>query len=396
MKKDITVDVAIVGAGPSGLFSVLEAGVFGLTTCLIDSHPIVGGQCSILYPEKPIYDIPAHKSIIARDFIRMLYDQVATYKPHLLLDNIVERVEFYDSSKSEEGCSTYTDDNTHDQTLTRSTYICDTNSEITSHNQCVSNICHGMSQQFRITTKKNVTIIAKAIIIATGGGNFVPKRPDLHNIDAYEGHSVFYSIQDKNIFAGKHIVIAGGGDAAIDWSLSLSEVAQKIYLVHRRNKFRCVPDTLQKVQSIANNSGKIEFVTPYKLHEVIADENCNKSNKLKQIVISNVDTGAEKILPADILLPCFGLVNYLGAITTWGVGFSEVEQGIYVDYATMSTNVCGIYAIGDVALYKGKMKSILSGLYEAAKACRSIYTLLNPSNSITQHCREKNTQYTVQ
>ncbi|MFT6106096.1 MAG: thioredoxin reductase (NADPH) [Rickettsiales bacterium] len=314
-------DIIIIGAGPAGLFSVFEAGMLKMKCHVVDTLDFIGGQCSALYPEKPIYDIPAHPSILAGDLIAKLEEQAKPFDPIFHLGQRVEKVERLE-----------------DKTL-------------------------------RITTSKNVVIEAKAIIIAAGCGAFGHNRPPLKNIEKFEEKSVFYMVKSRKEFSGKNIAIAGGGDSAVDWAISLSEVAKKIYVIHRRDKFRCAPESSTRLKELAA-TGKVEMVTPYQL-EGLKGEN----GKLEHVVVKDF-SGNIRDLETDILLPFFGLAMELGPIANWGLNLNK--NLIEVDFATMQTSQEGIFAIGDMATYKNKLKLILSGFAEAATACHAIFPIVKP------------------
>jgi len=307
-------DIAIIGAGPSGLFAAFQAGMLGMSSCVIDAFDVVGGQCSALYPEKPIYDIPVYPEIMAQDLIEKLVKQAAPFKPEYLLSQQVT-------------------------TLKRDKEI------------------------FEIGTSKGNLIHAKAVVIAAGAGSFGPNRPPLEGLASYEGKSVFYFISRKSDFTGKKIVIAGGGDSALDWAVSLAEIA-KIYLVHRRSKFRAAPATVQKIYELASD-GKIELVTNYQLAGLKGSDGI-----LEEVIVSDLD-GNMKHLKADILLPFFGLAQDLGPILDFGLNIKTHQ--IMVNYPYFETNIPGIYAIGDVAGYTGKLKLILTSFAEAASALHHAY-----------------------
>lgn len=314
-------DLVIIGAGPAGLFSVFEAGMLKIKAHVIDTLEVIGGQCSALYPEKPIYDIPAHPKVLASELVELLEAQAAPFNPVYHLNQRVDKIE-----KNSEGI-------------------------------------------FTVTTSKNTQITCKAIIIAAGCGAFGPNRPPLAGIEEFEGKSVFYAVRSKAEFAGKNVVIAGGGDSAVDWALSLSEICKKVYVVHRRDKFRCAPDNADKMKKLAEE-GKIEMVIPFQL-EALAGNN----GKLKAVVVKDFD-GNVKELEADYLLPFFGLAMELGPIADWGLSLHK--NHIEVEAATMQTSHKGIYAIGDIATYKNKLKLILTGFAEAATASHDIYKIVYP------------------
>jgi thioredoxin reductase (NADPH) len=312
-------DVIILGAGPIGIFSVFELGMLNIKAHVVEALDFIGGQCSALYPEKPIYDIPAYPKIAANDLILRLREQAEVFKPMYHLGQSVEKLSVND-------------------------------------NEVV------------ITTSKNITISAKAIIIAAGCGAFGPNRPPLANIELFEGRSVFYLIKSPEDFRGKKVVIAGGGDSAIDWALSLAHVCEKLYLVHRRNKFKCAPHSLAQLEELALQ-GKIELVVPYQLSSLTGKEGI-----LEQVIVEDLD-GKKKILEADVLLPFFGLSMELGPIVNWDLNLHK--NYIQVNQSSMATSLPRVFAAGDIAHYEGKLKLILTGFAEAASAAHAIYSLVH-------------------
>jgi thioredoxin reductase (NADPH) len=309
-------DLAIIGAGPVGIFSVFQAGMLGMKCCVIDAYEYIGGQCTALYPEKPIYDIPAYPEISGSGLINHLQAQASPFNPKYFLDQQVISVIQED-------------------------------------------------KKFILTTSKGVIISAKAIIIAGGCGSFGPKKAEIENIEHYENKSVFYSVRDPKIFQDKEIVIAGGGDSAIDWTLNLAKIAKKIYLVHRRSKFRCMPHNFEQVKQLEKD-GIVEMVIPYQLHSIDGD-----NDKLSQVIVSNLD-GNTKNLKSDFLLLFYGLAMDLGPIREWGLNMSH--HHINVEHAYYETNIPGIYAVGDIASYEGKLKLILTGFAEVASAIHHCYS----------------------
>jgi thioredoxin reductase (NADPH) len=314
-------DLVIIGAGPAGLFSVFEAGMLKIKSHVIDTLEIIGGQCCALYPEKPIYDIPAHPKVLASDLIELLESQAAPFNPTYHLNQRVEKI-----VKNSDG-------------------------------------------NFLVTTSKGTQINCKAIIIAAGCGAFGPNRPPLAGIEEFEGKSVFYAVRSKAEFAEKNVVIAGGGDSAVDWAISLSETAKKVYVVHRRDKFRCAPESADKMKKLSAE-GKIELVIPFQL-EALAGSN----GKLRAVLVKDFD-GNVKEIAADYLLPFFGLAMELGPIVNWGLNLHK--NHIEVDASTMQTSAKGIYAIGDIATYKNKLKLILTGFAESALAAHDIRKIVHP------------------
>lgn len=314
-------DIVIIGAGPVGLFSIFEAGMLKIKCHVIDSLENIGGQCTALYPEKPIYDIPAHPRILASELIENLEQQANPFNPTYHLNQRVDKLEKTDNNN------------------------------------------------FIVTTSKNNIIKCKAVIIAAGCGAFGPNRPPLPNIEQYEGNSVFYAIRDKSIFKNKNVVIAGGGDSAVDWAINLSEICNKIYVIHRREKFRCAPESLNKMKDIANNKN-IELIIPYQLDSIKGSD-----DKLNKVLVKDFDNNIKE-LDADYLLPFFGLAMELGPIAKWGLNLEK--NHISVDPTNMQTSESGIYAIGDIATYKNKLKLILTGFSEAALAIHDIYKIIYP------------------
>lgn len=324
IEKQYSTDVVIIGAGPVGLFAVFQLGMLKIKCHVIDSLEEIGGQCRALYPEKPIYDIPACPEIMATELISKLEVQASPFKPQYHL------------------------------------------------NQSVINI-EKDGDLFIITTSADTVIKCKAVLIAAGAGAFGPNRPPLENLSSYEGKSVFYMIKDKLAFTDKKIVIAGGGDSAVDWAVSLAEITKYIYFIHRRDKFRAAPENIDKLKSLATQ-GKIEILTPYQLHSLKGDE-----GKIEAVIIQDMD-GKNKILEADILLPFFGITPQLGTIRNWGL---EIENGnIKVKSSSMETNIKGIFAAGDIVSYEGKLKLILSGFSEASIAAYNIYPIVFEGESL--------------
>jgi thioredoxin reductase (NADPH) len=321
----ITTDVAIIGAGPVGLFTVFQAGMLGMKTTVIDVLPEIGGQCQALYPQKPIYDIPAHPMVTGEELIENLRKQAEPFAPEYVLGGMVEQL---------------TKDN----------------------------------NAWQMVTSLGVTVEAKVVIIAAGCGAFGPNKPPLVGIERHEGNQVFYMVKDRQSFKDKMLVIAGGGDSAVDWANSLAELAKKIYVVHRRDKFRAAPDSVRKMQELAAQ-GKVELVIPYQLEAIQEDA----SRRMTGVMVKTLE-GEERILPADALLAFFGLSMNLGPISDWGLNLSK--NHIAVDPATMATSASGIYAIGDIATYTGKLKLILCGFSEAAIACHNAYNQVFPGKAL--------------
>lgn len=317
-------DIAIIGAGPVGLFAVFEAGMLKMRCHVIDALDEIGGQCSALYPEKPIYDIPGHPSILAADLIAKLEEQAAPFNPTYHLGQRVDKLD-----KTENG--------------------------------------------FTLTTSRGNEIRAKAVIIAAGCGAFGPNRPPLDGLESYEGTSVFYMVRRKEDFRGKRIVIAGGGDSAVDWTIALADIAEKIYFVHRRNKYRAAPESVSKMEELAQKGKVVELVVPYQLSGLEG-----MKGHLTGVKVATLE-GEEKTLEADVLLPFFGLAMELGPIAEWGLGL-EMSH-IHVDSFTCETSTPGIFAIGDIATYKNKLKLILCGFSEAALAAHAARNIVFPDTA---------------
>ncbi len=320
----ITTDMLIIGAGPTGLFTVFEAGLLKLRCHLIDSLPIPGGQCAEIYPKKPIYDIPAYPEILAGDLVDKLLEQIRPFEPGFTLGERAETLE-----KQEDG-------------------------------------------SFIVTTDKGTQHKAPVVVIAGGLGCFEPRKPQLSNIADFEDKGVSYMIKDPEVFRDKTVVIAGGGDSALDWSIFLSDVAKEVHLVHRRNEFRGALDSVEKAGELAQ-AGKIKLHTP---SEVVA---INGKDQLESVTIQqNGPEGTSLTVNTDYFIPLFGLSPKLGPLGDWGL---EIEKNaIKVNNAKdYQTNIPGVFAIGDVNTYEGKLKLILSGFHEAAVMCQYAYKLIHPN-----------------
>ncbi len=318
MTKFIT-DVAIIGAGPVGLFAVFQAGMLKMKCQVIDTLEAVGGQCISLYPEKPIYDIPALPKVMAKDLIEALMEQIEPFKPEFHLNQRVEHL-----SK------------------------------------------HG--DIFILETSKGNVIHAKSVIIAAGAGAFGPNKPPLDRLEEFENKSVFYMVKRKEDLRGKKVMIAGGGDSAVDWAISLAEIAD-VTLVHRRDKFRCAPNSHDLITDLAAK-GKINIATPYQLDELIGG-----NGKLDSIILKDFE-GNTKAVPTDVLLSFYGLAMEIGPIENWGLDIHK--KHLAVNPITMETNTAGVFAVGDICAYPGKLKLILTGFSECAIACHAIYNIVFP------------------
>lgn len=318
-------DIAIVGAGPVGLFAVFECGMLGLTCHVIDTLDAIGGQCTALYPEKPIYDIPGYPMIEASQLIDRLTEQAAPFAPTYHLG------------------------------------------------QTVTGLAQVDGDCWHLTTSKGTEIDAAAILIAAGTGAFGFNRPPLEGIEAYEGKSVFYLVARREDFRGKRLVIAGGGDSAVDWTLALADIAAHITLVHRRAKFRAAPESVSRLTALVDQ-GAVDLATPYQLAGLDGDD-----GRLDAVLLKSLD-GEQRRVEADALLPFYGLAATLGPIADWGLALDH--NVIPVDPATCETNLPGVHAIGDMADYPGKLKLILTGFAEAAAAAHAAFARARPDQAL--------------
>ena len=317
-------DIAIIGAGPVGLFAIFEAGMLGLSTVVIDTLDFPGGQCSALYPEKPIYDIPGFPSITGQGLIDNLMEQAKPFKPEFILS-----------------------------------------SQVTEFTQYADHLL--------LRTNSGKEIECKCLIIAAGCGAFGPNKPPLERLEEFEEKSVQYYVRAKSNFRNKHVVIAGGGDSAVDWAVELASIAKSVKIVHRRDKFRAAPGTVAQMKKLAD-IGKIEIMVPYQL-KALHGEN----GVLEAIEIYDFEKNS-KLLKADYLLPFYGLSMKLGPIANWGL---NIEQNhIHVMEDTCETNTARVFAVGDVCHYPRKLKLILTGFAEVAKACYKSYEYIHPEKPL--------------
>ena len=321
----IKTDIIIIGAGPAGLFAVFEAGLLKLRCHLIDILPNPGGQCSELYPKKPIYDIPGHPEILAGDLVENLLNQCSQFQPGFTLGESAEKI-----SKNSKGL-------------------------------------------FTVVTDKGTTHQAPVVAIAGGLGGFHPRKPLINNIESYEEKGVSYFVKDPSVYKNKNVLISGGGDSALDWTIELANIASNVTLIHRRNEFRGAMDSVEKVQKLKNKN-KIDLITPAEVVSLSGDD------KLKSVEIK-IKNSENITLNVDYFIPLFGLTPKLGPIKNWGL---EIEKkSIKVDNTlSYQTNVPGIFAIGDINTYPGKLKLILCGFHEAAMMCRSAYKIINPDKKL--------------
>ncbi len=325
MTQNLATDVAIVGAGPAGLFAAFELGMLRIGSVLIDALTEVGGQCTALYPEKPIYDIPAHPAIAAGDLVAALECQLAPFAPPRLLGRRAVRLE-------------------------------------------------GAPGAFTLTTDQGDTIACKAVLLAAGAGAFGPNRPPLEGIAAYEATGgVQYFVRRREELRGKRVVIAGGGDSAVDWALGLVGVASAIQVVHRRARFRAAPESAERLAAAAAR-GEVELVIPAQLAALHGP-----AGRLEAVEVADPEGGARQ-LPADVLLAFFGLSTDLGPLADWGLAMEN--QHIAVDPATCATSRPGVFAIGDLVAYPGKLKLILQGFSEAAMAAHALHPVVFPGEAL--------------
>ena len=320
MSEPIKTDVLIVGAGPCGLFAVFQLGLLDMKAHLVDILDKIGGQCAELYPEKPIYDIPGVPYVTAQGHVEALMAQIKPFSPTFHLQEMVEKVEKIGNPL------------------------------------------------FRVTTDRGNVFEVKIVVVAAGGGSFQPKRPPIPGIEAFEGNSVYYSVRQMETFRGKRLLVVGGGDSALDWTLNLAPIASHLTLLHRRSEFRAAPDSVNKMMALVGE-GKIDFV----LGQVSSLE--GDAGRIAKAIVKRND-GSNFEIACDAILPFFGLTMKLGPVANWGIAMKDGEL-IPVDTATFETSVPGIFAIGDINWYPGKLKLILSGFHEAAlmaqKAHRYVY-----------------------
>lgn len=323
----VSTDIAIIGAGPVGLFAIFECGLLKLRCHLVDYLPQPGGQLSEIYPKKPIYDIPGYPTVLAQELVDNLMKQAEPFKPVFTLGERIESLE----KKGE--------------------------------------------RDFILKTNLGTEIHAKAIVIAGGLGCFEPRKPEVAGLEKFEnGKGVNYMILDPEKYRGKRMVLAGGGDSALDWAIFLADVAKEITLVHRSEAFRGAPDSVNKVMNLAKE-GKINLLLNSNLSSV------SGNNHLETVVIQNSKTNETTSINADYLIPLFGLSPKLGPIENWGLNIDK--NAIEVNTEDYSTNVEGVWAIGDINTYKNKLKLILCGFHEAALMSHSAYKYINPGVKYT-------------
>ena len=321
----IETDILIIGAGPTGLFAVFEAGLLKLRCHLIDSLAVPGGQLAEIYPKKPIYDIPGYPEVLAADLVDNLMKQIDPFKPGFTLGERAETLE-----RLEDG-------------------------------------------RFKVTTNKGTEHLAPVVAIAGGLGSFEPRKPPIENIDQYEDHGVDYIVKDPEKYRNKRVVIAGGGDSALDWTIFLADIADEVLLVHRRTEFRGALDSAEKVHEL-DRQGRIRLITNA---QVVGLQG---NGQLDAVVIEGKESGSWD-QQADYFIPLFGLSPKLGPIGEWGL---EIEDNaIKVNTFDYGTNVPGIFAIGDINTYPGKLKLILCGFHEATLMCQAAFRIVNPEKKLS-------------
>ena len=328
MDDIIETDVLIVGAGPVGLFAVFELGLLDLRAHLVDILSMPGGQCAELYPEKPIYDIPGFPIVTGQALVDNLVEQAKPFKPQFHHGEVVAALE---------------------------------------------PIGTAASPLFRVTTDAGTRFDAKSVVIAAGGGSFQPKKPPIAGIEAYENTSVFYAVRRMEQFAGRRVLIVGGGDSALDWALNLRPVAERVTVLHRRDAFRAAPHSVNAMRAHVA-AGEMDLV----IGQVAALH--GQGGALAGVTVKREDGSALEVA-CNAMLPFFGLTMKLGPVADWGLNLRE--NLIPVDTEKFETNVPGIFAIGDINTYPGKLKLILSGFHEAALAAQKIHRYVFPDKRLT-------------
>ena len=317
----IKTDAIVIGAGPVGLFAVHQLGIIGLKAEVIDNLDKIGGQCIELYPDKPIYDIPAIPECTGESLTNSLLEQIKPFKPNFHLNERVQSVSEHENN-------------------------------------------------WKVTTSKKKTFISPNVIIAGGVGSFEPRKFLIKGIEKFENNSLFYSVKDKNYFKKKKICIFGGGDSALDWAIELSKISE-VTLVHRRNEFRGAEHST-KIARKLEKEGKLKIKTPFQINSIDGEKT------ISSITIKSEDGKIEKI-PTDCVLGFFGLIMKLGPIAEWGLNLEK--KTIPVNTENFQTNKKGIFAIGDICSYPGKLKLILSGFHEGALAARACFKLAKPNET---------------
>ena len=323
--QTIETDIIIIGAGPVGLFAVFEAGLLKLRCHLLDILPQPGGQLTEIYPKKPIYDIPGYPEILAGDLVKNLLRQIEPFHPGFTLGERAEGIE------------------------------------------------HQPDGRWLVSTQRGIRLLAPVIFIAGGLGSFEPRKPPLANISEFEDRGVEYFVRNPEMYQDQRVVIAGGGDSALDWTIYLANIAKEITLIHRRTEFRGALDSVEKVQHLVKK-GRVQLVTNAQIVGL------QGNGKLENVIVLH-DTEGESQLPADHFVPLFGLTPKLGPIADWGLGLDK--NAIMVNTFDYATNVPSIFAIGDINTYPGKLKLILCGFHEATLACQSAFKIVHPDKKLS-------------
>ncbi len=322
MPHELNTDVVIIGAGPVGLFAVFQLGLLDIKCHLVDILDRAGGQCTELYPEKPIYDIPAYPVVGGQELVDRLMEQIAPFHPQFHFNEMVDTLETLADGR------------------------------------------------FRLTCKDGLVFVCKAVVIAAGGGSFQSKRAPVAGVEDYEGKSVFYAVRSREAFRNKDILIVGGGDSALDWTLSLHDIASSVTLLHRRDVFRAHPHSVEKMRALGS-AGKISL----RIGQLASLQ--GENGQLQSVTI-NTEAGAQETLKADAMLPFFGLTMKLGPVGTWGL--ASENNLLSVDTQQFQTSMPGVFAIGDINTYPGKLKLILSGFHEAALMAQGVRKILFPDS----------------
>ena len=328
MSESIKTDLVIVGAGPASMFAVFELGLLDIKAHLIDILPKPGGQCAELYPEKPIYDIPGFPKISGQELVDALMQQIEPFHPTFHFGEMVEALEVLGDAAA---------------------------------------------PAFRVRTSSGQSFECKAVIVAAGGGSFQPKKPPIAGIEAYEEKSVFYAVRKIEDFRGKHVVIVGGGDLALDWTLNLQPVAKHLTLVHRRDEFRGAPHSVNAMRELVA-AGRMDL----RLGQISGLT--GEAGELASVTLKDIK-GESHEIPCQRLIPFFGLTMKLGPVADWGLNLHE--NLVPVDAGTFETNVPGVFAIGDINHYPGKLKLILCGFHEGALAAQKVYHYVYPGKRLT-------------
>jgi len=328
MEESIKTDVVIVGAGPTGLFAVFELGLLDIKAHLIEILPRAGGQCSELYPEKPIYDIPGHPMITGQGLVDNLLAQIEPFHPTFHFEQMVTTLEVLGTSQA---------------------------------------------PAFRVGTDSGKIFECKAVLVAAGGGSFQPKKPPIDGIDAYEEKSVYYAVRKMDHFRDRNVVILGGGDSALDWTLNLQPIAKKLTLVHRRDDFRGAPHSVKAMRDLVAE-GKIDL----KIGQI---QGLTGANGELSAVTCKGNDGSLTEIPCDRMIPFFGLTMKLGPVADWGLNLNE--NLVPVDTAHFETNIPGVFAVGDINHYPGKLKLILCGFHEASLAAQKAHRYVYPDKRLT-------------